>query len=85
MLIIRTNFFIKVRTAEMEGMREMHICDNSSSSRDGLNEITWKYVLLVEMLLDIFLRNIILRNGLIPTRLFIDKNLSLSRREILYS
>lgn len=69
----------------MEGMREMHVWDNNSSSRDGLNEITWKYVLLVEMLLDIFLRNIILRNGLIPTRLFIDKNLSLSRREILYS
>lgn len=42
-------------------------------------------MLPVGTLLDIFLRNIILRNGLIPTRLFIDKNLSQSRGEIFYS
>lgn len=68
----------------MKGMREMHVY-NCSSSRDGLNEITWKYVLLIETLLDIFIRNIILRNGLIPTKFFIDKNLSRSQREIFYS
>jgi len=43
--------------------------------RDELNEITWKYARLMKALSDIFLWNVILRNGLILTGFFIDKNL----------